>query len=560
MKTAHMLSDFTTATGSPEWLLMHALVTQPDLSDLENACLIGNGSYSFVFSAKLISSDKHVAVKVTRDYFPCVHPAALRELRAMHMIRHPNVLEFERVFIVTGAIAFQTKLYNATLHNFITESFTDYLPNVIHKVAQGLQAAHAVGFLHRDVKPANILIGETCQDVVLGDWGMSRRIGDSSPHFMSNNVITTAYAPPEILCNSEPYGPPADVWSLGMTMLEVLIQGFPFRTSTCRGKFMVPMVGFLGTDHLDMDETEWLRKAIMRTSMSCSTSLLPLRKMPGSVRDKSVMISPEVYTVVRGMLHYDPKKRWTLDQVLGHPWFINTAFAETPVLAVLSPSPSKPVQQPETHTPLYVCCASSVTPKVLPKPGWNSSLNREFVLRTLKFTPCMHINSYLCAMHMSAYVTGCTEQHAFACMTLAIPLCAQFWKLSSGIRDMTDLDNEIEMESKAWRKFRDHFGISSPEMLAQLETDVLQSVNGVIPDIPWKIFGSISSHSGEWIVMYLMSSPELMEVLGLTEQNVFDLAMESSQVKADKNAKLKTIWEAMILAGVWNHDWYVFYE
>ena len=100
-------------------------------------------------------------------------------------------------------------------------------------VLGALRHAHGRGFLHCDVKPANVRLDRGCERAVLVDWGMARRRDHQSGGSISQG--TPAYASPEQLTGYNPSSmvgyrlcERADVWSLGATLVEMLTGTPPF--------------------------------------------------------------------------------------------------------------------------------------------------------------------------------------------------------------------------------------------------------------------------------------------------------------------------------------------
>ena len=105
------------------------------------------------------------------------------------------------------------------------ESLTErYIAEIGLRVLDALCVAHAEGVLHRDVKPANILIGRTPNEVMLADFGIAT-IEGHRPLTREGSVIgTVAYMAPERIMGSGKVGPASDMWSLGAT-LYTAVQG-----------------------------------------------------------------------------------------------------------------------------------------------------------------------------------------------------------------------------------------------------------------------------------------------------------------------------------------------
>jgi serine/threonine-protein kinase len=105
---------------------------------------------------------------------------------------------------------------------------------IISAVADALDYAHSRGLLHRDVKPANILLGERTgrgRRILLADFGIARQLGDVSGLTATNMMVgTTGYCAPEQLRGSHLDGR-ADQYALGCTAFHLLTGSAPFQHS-----------------------------------------------------------------------------------------------------------------------------------------------------------------------------------------------------------------------------------------------------------------------------------------------------------------------------------------
>ena len=102
---------------------------------------------------------------------------------------------------------------------------------ILEQVAGALDAAHANGLVHRDVKPANVLIEEEAGRVYLTDFGIAKRAGARGLTRTGFFVGTLDYAAPEQI-RGEAVGPPADIYAFGCLLFESLTGKKPFDRET----------------------------------------------------------------------------------------------------------------------------------------------------------------------------------------------------------------------------------------------------------------------------------------------------------------------------------------
>ncbi|WP_406038068.1 serine/threonine protein kinase [Micromonospora sp. NBC_00898] len=196
---------------------------------------VGNGGMGTVWRATDTLLRRDVAVKEVvlppglapsdRD---AMYERTLREARAAAAIQHPAVVQVYDVVTEGGRPWIVMELLDArSLADMVIED-GPVAPRAVAKIGiallGALEVAHAIGVLHRDVKPANVLISSDGR-CVLTDFGVARMPTDvqlttpgmvlGSPHFIS----------PERAMGQE-FGPPSDLFSLGVT-LYTAVEGRP---------------------------------------------------------------------------------------------------------------------------------------------------------------------------------------------------------------------------------------------------------------------------------------------------------------------------------------------
>lgn len=100
----------------------------------------------------------------------------------------------------------------------------DYVAVLLDQLLQALEAVHAVGVIHRDVKPGNLLLEPTGTGrplLRLGDFGVAERVGEPRSTRVPGSVGTDGYLAPE-QSGGAPPDPRQDLWSAGVTAVELL--------------------------------------------------------------------------------------------------------------------------------------------------------------------------------------------------------------------------------------------------------------------------------------------------------------------------------------------------
>ena len=200
---------------------------------------LGDGGMGTVWRAKDETVDREVAVKEPRvpDHLPERERANAfermrREARAAARLDHPSVVNVHDVAVVDGQPWIVMELVQGrSLGDALQEGTLGVreAARVGLEVLGALEAAHAAGILHRDVKPDNVLLGRHGR-VVLTDFGIAQIEGETSLTDTGGFVGSPEYIAPERVLGQRP-GPASDLWSLGVVLYAATEGVSPFRRS-----------------------------------------------------------------------------------------------------------------------------------------------------------------------------------------------------------------------------------------------------------------------------------------------------------------------------------------
>src|SRR4051794_849080 len=200
--------------------------------------LLGRGGMGFVFSAEHILLGRKAAIKTLLPELigdVDFKERFIRESRVVASIDHPNIIPIYDAGEADG-VAYIAMRYvqGCDLADLIGRQgglSVDRTLAIIDQVGGALDAAHAHEIIHRDVKPANVLIDESAGRVYLTDFGIAKAA--RSPGLTQQGFFlgTLDYASPQQI-EGKALGPSADIYSLGCALYECLtgLKPFPLET------------------------------------------------------------------------------------------------------------------------------------------------------------------------------------------------------------------------------------------------------------------------------------------------------------------------------------------
>ena len=199
---------------------------------------VGAGGMARVLEARDLLLERPVAVKLLREGLAGddeVRERFLREARTAAQFNHPNaVAVFDSGDHNGDPWIVMELVQGEDLHQHIRR--TGPLPErsairIADSVLAALEAAHRDGFVHRDVKPANIMLLDD-GSVKLADFGIAKSIQDAATNITATGQIlgTARYLSPEQV-NGQPASAASDVYAMGIVLYEMLAGAAPFAGS-----------------------------------------------------------------------------------------------------------------------------------------------------------------------------------------------------------------------------------------------------------------------------------------------------------------------------------------
>ena len=202
-------------------------------ADYEIERELGRGGMGVVYLARQIELNRLVALKMlTGHYGQDELKRFLEEAETAAGLNHTNIAHIYEVGEHDGTPFFSMEYVEA---GSLADQLRKELPSprdaarLLMNVARALHSAHQNGVVHRDMKPANILLDSNGTPKV-ADFGIAKRLKDDAKLTRTGDVIGTPtyMAPEQAKGNSRHVGPAADVYSLGVILYEMLTGRPPF--------------------------------------------------------------------------------------------------------------------------------------------------------------------------------------------------------------------------------------------------------------------------------------------------------------------------------------------
>lgn len=252
--------------------------------------LIGRGAFGKVNLGLHILTGRFVAIKSfnkTKLESVSAINKIYHEVNLMKNLRHNSIVKIlETIETDKYILIVMENVSGGDLLSFVkkrSQLSEKTAKMIFRQLMLALKYIHSRNIIHRDIKLDNILI-DLNNNIKLCDFGVGKQIHKGE--LLNDQCGTPAYIAPEIVRNEGYEGPPVDLWSSGVVLYAMLSGTFPFKATNIKELNRIIQQGH------------------------CRTI------------DK---ISPEAKSLLSGLLESDPKKRFTIEKVLNHPW-LNSGY------------------------------------------------------------------------------------------------------------------------------------------------------------------------------------------------------------------------------------------
>ena len=253
---------------------------------------IGKGKFGLVKCGINKETNKQVAIKIMakKNMDKSDLELAKVEIDILKISQHPNIIKLYDIY--------ENENYIYIIMEYCSGgdllSYFEYYEyqlketkvcEIIHKLSMAIYFLHSYGIVHRDLKPENILMTDLTPeaDIRLLDFGLSKIIGNEEK--CTEPYGTLSFVAPEVL-QGKPYDKSVDLWSIGIITFLLLCGYLPFDDKHSEREIARQTI----QDPVPFENKIWNK------------------------------YSPEARTFVEGLLQKKPEKRYSIKELLEHPW------------------------------------------------------------------------------------------------------------------------------------------------------------------------------------------------------------------------------------------------
>lgn len=283
------------------------------LSLYRNICKLGEGGFGNVYLFEHTINGEKVAAKFmdVSEYLRKANEIknALKESTSLISLDHAQIIRFETAFLLNSEIVLFTEyMQGGELGQYIkTNKINEKQAKQIFKlILEAVNYCHTHGIIHRDLKMENILLKDSKDPLSLKiiDFGIAGLWSKCGGEISAAGTLY--YTPPEVISETDLHSDPKiDIWALGVILYIMLCGTYPFKSEVS----------------------------------SSETRNQILHKEVTFTKRNELTLSKEVKHLLYNLLEKDKTKRYSIREIISHPWMeevINLEDDKTPLLSLTS--------------------------------------------------------------------------------------------------------------------------------------------------------------------------------------------------------------------------------
>ena len=193
---------------------------------------IGSGANGTVMEVTFFHNNTKIAIKIGKKN------NILREYSCISFLNQnrssKNVINNVAPYVQYNDLgALRLPSYDTDLARVIADTSqslsNDHIKYILYNILNGLAHTHALGIIHADLKPANILVQVNPLECVLGDYGLAQK---KNGRLLASHIVSRWYRAPEII-KKEKYSFSIDIWSFGCILYELVTGEVCFKGTAC---------------------------------------------------------------------------------------------------------------------------------------------------------------------------------------------------------------------------------------------------------------------------------------------------------------------------------------
>lgn len=272
---------------------------------------IGGGSFGSVYLVKEKETNKVYAMK--KFYLDNLsNGGAKKQYEILSKFNHENIHKVIDMFVAPNKNQYLiTPYYQNNLYNYTSKKLPEKaIKQIIYQIICGVNYLHSLKYIHRDIKPDNILLSSEGK-VILTDFDLCRQESKGKDDPMTRTAVTLYYRAPELFFGDSFYGNKIDIWSIGCVFAELIIGKPIFKANNELGT-LSNIIEIIGCP----SEENWPGVSQLPNFLPFTGGEFKLGKML-----EEGGLSKEGIDIVTKMLMLDPKKRPSCEELLNDGYF-----------------------------------------------------------------------------------------------------------------------------------------------------------------------------------------------------------------------------------------------